>query len=328
MSTSCRVGECDAFFSHSWHDDGRQKWDALSHWCTEFENANKRSPRLWLDKVCIDQNNIGMDLQCLPIFLAACNLLLIISGTTYTSRLWCCMELFVYVSMNMDDAISGKTDVAAPVIITIGVDDAEQVEVLASWRLFNVRTCQCANDEDKTRILAVMERHPGGIQGFHAHVSLIAAALIGPQRKNRPRVASDLSDCGKRDRFASDLSDSGQPSSAPSSELVGPQPSSTTIISSLSPSLSPGLSPGLSSSPQPRSQPKVFGATQSAGNYSIIRIRSIPSSASVWTELHAAHNLALNSLDAPLNVLPTVPGSVPPDEWARGRREEQADRMA
>ena len=28
-SSSCHFGECDAFFSHSWHDDGGLKLDAL-----------------------------------------------------------------------------------------------------------------------------------------------------------------------------------------------------------------------------------------------------------------------------------------------------------
>ena len=86
QSKPCRVGECDAFFSHSWHDDAHQKFDALRDWCGEFENANQRQPQLWFDKVCIDQTNIQADLQCLPIFLAGCNLLLVISGSTYTSR--------------------------------------------------------------------------------------------------------------------------------------------------------------------------------------------------------------------------------------------------
>merc|ERR1711908_167318 len=97
LSEPCRVGECTAFLSHSWHDNPQQKWDVLSNWCADFERNNARSPRLWLDKVCIDQNAIKADLQCLPIFLASCNLLLVISGPTLTSRLWCCVELFVYV---------------------------------------------------------------------------------------------------------------------------------------------------------------------------------------------------------------------------------------
>lgn len=28
LSQQCHVGECDAFFSLSWHDDGCQKWEA------------------------------------------------------------------------------------------------------------------------------------------------------------------------------------------------------------------------------------------------------------------------------------------------------------
>ena len=31
LSEQCCVGECDVFLSHSWHDDSRQKWDALGH---------------------------------------------------------------------------------------------------------------------------------------------------------------------------------------------------------------------------------------------------------------------------------------------------------
>ena len=58
LSKSCEFGECDAFLSHSWHDDAYLKWDALSDICTNFELVNQRSPRLWLDKVCIDQKNI------------------------------------------------------------------------------------------------------------------------------------------------------------------------------------------------------------------------------------------------------------------------------
>ena len=66
LAEPCLTGECDAFFSHSWHDDALQKWEALVAWCEEFKSDNKRSPRLWLDKVCIDQTNIKEDLQCLP----------------------------------------------------------------------------------------------------------------------------------------------------------------------------------------------------------------------------------------------------------------------
>ena len=48
------------------------------------------------DKACIDQNNIEQSLACLPIFLAGCQMLLVVAGPTYCSRLWCVMELFTF----------------------------------------------------------------------------------------------------------------------------------------------------------------------------------------------------------------------------------------
>ena len=84
LSGRCQLSQCDAFFSHSWHDPREEKWRALSQWCREFEAQHARAPRLWFDKVCINQANITEDLECLPIFLAGCNRLLVISGETYT----------------------------------------------------------------------------------------------------------------------------------------------------------------------------------------------------------------------------------------------------
>ena len=56
------------------------------------------APRLTpQDKACIDQDNIDQALACLPIFLAGCQTLLVVAGTTYCSRLWCVMELFTFV---------------------------------------------------------------------------------------------------------------------------------------------------------------------------------------------------------------------------------------
>ena len=49
------------------------------------------------DKACIDQNNIQQSLACLPVFLAGCQTLLVVAGPTYCARLWCVMELFMFV---------------------------------------------------------------------------------------------------------------------------------------------------------------------------------------------------------------------------------------
>ena len=45
--------------SHSWRDDAVLKWAALEKWCESFRRKNGRAPTLWLDKVCIDQDNIA-----------------------------------------------------------------------------------------------------------------------------------------------------------------------------------------------------------------------------------------------------------------------------
>ena len=38
-------------------------------------------------------------INCLPIFLAGCQTLLIVAGPTYCSRLWCVMEIFTFMRM-------------------------------------------------------------------------------------------------------------------------------------------------------------------------------------------------------------------------------------
>merc|ERR1712216_844671 len=107
LSAPCGLGRCDAFFSHSWKDNAAMKCNALKCWCEAYQSCHSEAPRIWLDKVCIDQTNIALDLQCLPVFLAGCNTLLVTSGPYYTSRLWCCVELFVYTAM-MDEDESRK----------------------------------------------------------------------------------------------------------------------------------------------------------------------------------------------------------------------------
>merc|ERR1712232_863443 len=115
-------------------------------WCTAYERAHERPPSLWFDKVCINQTNIQADLQCLPIFLAGCNRLLIICGLTYTSRLWCCVELFVFVQM------ADKDSHATPIIRIIGADEEQRARVQESWTSFDAKACNCFNESDKTRI--------------------------------------------------------------------------------------------------------------------------------------------------------------------------------
>merc|ERR1719150_3471016 len=90
---------CDAFISHSWHDDAQEKWAALQEWRSRFLADNGREPVLWIDKCCIDQEDIVASLRCLPIFLRGCQRLVVFLGETYLTRLWCIMELFTFAYM-------------------------------------------------------------------------------------------------------------------------------------------------------------------------------------------------------------------------------------
>merc|ERR1712008_256971 len=103
---------------------GELKWKAISEHCSVFERKYGRSPTIWLDKVCIDQAQISRDLRCLPVFLAGCNELLVTSGSTYTSRLWCCVELFVHFSMRIEDGSRRE-----PHIVLLAEDECERAAV-------------------------------------------------------------------------------------------------------------------------------------------------------------------------------------------------------
>ena len=56
-----------------------------------------------------DQNNIEQSLACLPVFLAGCQKLLIVAGPTYTSRLWCVMEIFTFLHIIYPTLVSPIT---------------------------------------------------------------------------------------------------------------------------------------------------------------------------------------------------------------------------
>ena len=83
----------DYFISHSWSDEGEAKFHRLSELASYHRRKYHCFPTFWLDKVCINQSNIGAGLKCLPINIMACRFMLVLNGDTYTNRLWCVWEL-------------------------------------------------------------------------------------------------------------------------------------------------------------------------------------------------------------------------------------------
>merc|ERR1712190_280437 len=100
----------------------------------------------WLDKICIDQTNIKSDLACLPIFLGACNRLLILNGPTYSSRLWCVLELYVFFSLHSGIGSEGAD------VIDLSQTDMD-VHVLQN---FDARHCACFSVDDYAKIMTVI----------------------------------------------------------------------------------------------------------------------------------------------------------------------------
>ena len=127
-----------------------------------------QTPRIWLDKACIDQSNISASLACLPIYLSGCRKLLIVAGPTYSSRLWCLMEIFTFVRFNGD-----SRDIALHAF-----DEAVSTSLATD---FDAASAQCYKPSDRHRLLAVIEAAFGDCHGFNLVVRDIFAAKTGLQ---------------------------------------------------------------------------------------------------------------------------------------------------
>ena len=83
-----------------WKDDARSTVEAMQVWCDAFEDHFPRQLRLWLDTVCINQNNTEEDLMCVPVcFPGGCKSLVVTVGPTYHTSLWCLLGPVVHLSM-------------------------------------------------------------------------------------------------------------------------------------------------------------------------------------------------------------------------------------
>ena len=106
-------------------------------------------------KACIDQERIEESLACLPIFLAGCNDLLILAGKTYPSRLWCVVELFVFMRMG------GQRD---RIVVKLLDEGGDLQRKLAR---FDANKARCFLEYDRQRLLAVIESGFGNCSPFN-----------------------------------------------------------------------------------------------------------------------------------------------------------------
>jgi len=173
LSKSVHLGEVDAFLSHSWHDDADAKWQALQMWRERFKlEHNGREPVIWIDKVCLDQSNIDESLRCLPIFLSGCNQLLVLAGETYLTRLWCIVELFVFL------ACGGQFQH----LTIVPLRGYELDEGVLDFKADKVT---CSRPDDKDRLLAFVDAGFGDWDNFSEQVQDVFQKASHPQKNRR-----------------------------------------------------------------------------------------------------------------------------------------------
>ena len=123
------------------------------------------------DKACIPQDDIDRSLACLPVFLAGCQQLLIVAGPTYCERLWCVMEIFVFLHMGGSlDRITIEI-IAHPDTVET---DARQL-LTAQFACFDAAKAQCYKVEDREKLLAVIEAAFGDFKEFNRSVRAVFA---------------------------------------------------------------------------------------------------------------------------------------------------------
>lgn len=118
---------------------------------------------MWIDKFCIDQTDIESSLLCLPVYLASCKQLVICAGDTYTSRLWCVMELFTYMIMG------GSTDQIE--VLLLPTDQEGRDALIAQFRKFDARQAVCFLQEDTDRLQNTIEGGFGSLAAFSSSVT-------------------------------------------------------------------------------------------------------------------------------------------------------------
>ena len=92
LSRPANRGEViDFFVSHSWSDSPAQKWRAMQLVVEQFYQKNGRYPTFWIDKFCIDQNEIADGLRVLPVNVMSCRKMLCLSGKDLSQPALVCL---------------------------------------------------------------------------------------------------------------------------------------------------------------------------------------------------------------------------------------------
>ena len=101
----------------------------------------------------------------LPIFLLSSKIFVVLAGKTYTSRLWCVLEMFTFLRGG------GSLDRIA--VYQLDIDSTEAITN------FDIRRADCTVKQDRHRMLAIVESSFSTFDEFNNACRKIFVAKLG-----------------------------------------------------------------------------------------------------------------------------------------------------
>ena len=135
----------------------------------------KENCLIWLDAACLGTTarHIQEQLMHLPFWIFSSREMLVLAGPSFSSRLWCLFELFVFLQLKEDAAL------------TILVSDGTQVKT--SEQEFSlggsITKAVCSVIQDQEHILAVIEDVHGTITHFDALLQKLCRKKVATARE-------------------------------------------------------------------------------------------------------------------------------------------------
>lgn len=143
LTQPCALGSCDAWISHTSRDDAEAKWKSLEVWGAAFAEKHGREPLLWIDTCC----GQGLKPWCLPIFLKACNRLVVLCGPAYSSRLWCIVEMCLFVHVG-----GSVSNIDLVYILPEGCEAEAMSAIESVFDKLDDQACECADPADQAAL--------------------------------------------------------------------------------------------------------------------------------------------------------------------------------
>ena len=153
-----KMEQIDIFVSHCWSDDGTTKADSLEEISRDFFSRRGRLPRFWLDIFCMPQTGsktIEKNVAALPLFLKACETMVVLLSHQLLSRLWCLVEIYTGYILSPRN---GKVKIHLfPVEEDMGKTISSPKNIV--W----IEEARCGLKSDQDLLLRNLEEAPGGI---------------------------------------------------------------------------------------------------------------------------------------------------------------------